>query len=202
MSEELELNIINKEERKLLAKVIWINLSQVALAGIVGLIINSSGLLGTALDSSGDTAIYLLSLYAVGRSIQAKVRAATFSGVFLSGLGILLLIDVIQKFFQGSEPVGWAMIIVAIINTASNFWIVRLLKSHKQGGVHIKASIIFTDNDMWINLGIVISGLGVVIFKSPIPDLVVGIIIVLISLWGGLKILKDAHETKKASVKS
>lgn len=202
MSEELELNLINKEERKLLAKVIWINLSQVALAGIVGLIINSSGLLGTALDSSGDTAIYLLSLYAVGRSIQAKVRAATFSGVFLSGLGILLLIDVIQKFFQGSEPVGWAMIIVAIINTASNFWIVRLLKSHKQGGVHIKASIIFTDNDMWINLGIVISGLGVVIFKSPIPDLVVGIIIVLISLWGGLKILKDAHETKKASVKS
>lgn len=197
MSEELDLNLNNKEERSLLIKVTLINFSQVALAGTVGLIISSSGLLGTALDSAGDMAVYLVSLYAVGKSIQAKVRAATFSGIFLIGVGILLLVDVIQKFIQGSEPVGWAMIIVAIINTASNYWIVRLLKSDEKRGVHIKASIIFTDNDMWINLGIVLSGLGVMIFKSSIPDLVVGVIVVLISLWGGYKILREAQETRK-----
>ncbi|RZL02444.1 MAG: cation transporter, partial [Pedobacter sp.] len=170
-------------------------------AGIVGLLIDSSSLLGTALDSAGDMAIYLVSLYAVGKSIQAKVRAATFSGIFLIGVGVLLLIDVVRKFLEGSEPVGWAMIIVAIINTASNYWIVRLLKSDEKGGVHIKASIIFTDNDMWINLGIVISGLGVILFNSAIPDIVAGVIVVLLSLWGGLEILKDAHKAKKEAVK-
>jgi Co/Zn/Cd efflux system component len=197
--EELDLNLSNKEERRLLIKVTWINLSQVALAGIVGFIINSSGLLGTALDSSGDTAIYLVSLYAVGKSVQAKVRAATFSGIFLSVLGIILLIDVVRKLFEGSEPVGWAMIIVAVINTATNYWIVQLLKSDKKGEVHIRASIIFTDNDMWINLGIVLSGLGVMIFKSSIPDLIVGVVVVLISLRGGWEILRDARKTKKVS---
>ncbi|GAB3833141.1 cation transporter [Pontibacter rugosus] len=197
--EKLESNPSNKAERKVLIKVTWINFSQVALAGIVGFIISSSSLLGTALDSSGDMAVYLVSLYAVGKSMKAKVRAATFSGIFLIGMGILLLVDVIKKFLEGSEPVGWAMIVVAIINTASNYWIVRLLKSDEKGGVHIKASIIFTDNDMWINLGIVVSGLGVMLFKSSIPDLVVGVIVVLISLWGGYKILKDAQETKKGS---
>ncbi|WP_138485427.1 cation transporter [Dyadobacter bucti] len=202
MGEELDSNLGKNEERQLLIKVILINLSQVALAGIVGFIISSSSLLGTALDSSGDMAVYLVSLYAVGKSILAKVRAATFSGIFLMGLGILLLVDVTKKFLEGSEPVGWAMIIVALINTASNFWIVRLLKSDQKGGVHIKASIIFTDNDMWINLGIVASGLGVMLFKSSIPDLVVGVIVVLISLWGGYKILKEANETKKESRKS
>lgn len=199
MGEELDLNLNKKEERQLLTKVTLINFSQVALAGIVGLIISSSSLLGTALDSSGDMAVYLVSLYAVGKSIRAKVGAATFSGIFLIGVGILLLVDVTNKFLEGSEPVGWAMIIVAIINTASNYWIVRLLKPNQQGGVHIKASIIFTDNDMWINLGIIVSGLGVMIFRSSIPDLVVGVIVVLISLWGGYKILKEAQETKKES---
>ncbi|PRY08335.1 cation efflux family protein [Pontibacter ummariensis] len=196
---ELDLNLNNRQERQILIKVTWINFSQVALAGIVGFIISSSSLLGTALDSSGDMAVYLVSLYAVGKSMQAKVRAATFSGIFLMGVGVLLLVDVINKFLEGSEPVGWAMIVVAIINTASNYWIVRLLKSNEKGDVHIKASIIFTDNDMWINLGIVVSGLGVMLLKSSIPDLVVGVIVVLISLWGGYKILKEAQETKKNS---
>jgi len=195
---EQQLDPGNQKERRILIQVLLINLSQVALAGIVGFLFNSSGLLGTALDSAGDMAIYLVSLYAVGKSVQAKVRAATFSGVFLMGLGILLLFDVIRKFMEGSEPVGWAMIIVAIINTASNYWIVRLLKSEKQAGVHIKASIIFTDNDMWINLAIVVSGLGVMLLKSSIPDLVVGVIVVGISIWGGIHILKDAKaETHK-----
>lgn len=200
MSEEkLDLDLSDKEEKKILIKVTWINISQVALAGIVGFLINSSGLLGTALDSAGDTAIYLITLYAVGKSIQAKVRAAAFSGIFLTAVGILLLIDLVNKFIEGSDPIAWAMIIVALINTASNYWIVRLLKSDKQGGVHIKASIIFTDNDMWINLGIVASGIGVMIFNSSIPDLVAGIIVVLISLKGGWEILRDAHKTKRES---
>jgi len=195
---EPQLDPGNKKERRTLIQVLLINLSQVALAGIVGFLVNSSGLLGTALDSAGDMAVYLVSLYAVGKSVQAKVRAATFSGVFLMGVGIFLLVDVIRKFMEGSEPVGWAMIIVAIINTASNYWVVRLLKSEKQAGVHIKASIIFTDNDMWINLAIVVSGLGVMLLKSSIPDLVVGVIVVGISLWGGVHILKDARaETNK-----
>lgn len=202
MSEELDLNLNKKEERQLLIKVTLINLSQVALAGTVGLIINSSSLLGTALDSAGDMAVYLVSLYAVGKSMQAKVRAATFSGIFLIGVGLLLLMDVTKKFLEGSEPIGWAMIIVAIINTATNYWIVRLLKSDEQGGVNIKASIIFTDNDMWINLGIVASGLGVMMLKSSIPDLIVGVIVVLISLWGGYKILKEANQTKKEGEKA
>ena len=197
-NEEQKLDPSNKEERRTLIQVLLINFSQVALAGIVGFIVNSSGLLGTALDSAGDMAVYLVSLYAVGKSVRAKVGAATFSGIFLIGVGILLLIDVIRKFTEGSEPVGWAMIVVAIVNTASNFWAVRLLKREKHGGVHIKASIIFTDNDMWINLGIVVSGLAVMILKSSIPDLVVGVIVVGISIWGGFHILKDARlETNK-----
>lgn len=197
---EIELDPSNKKERRTLIKVLLINFSQVALAGIVGFLINSSGLLGTALDSAGDMTIYLVSLYAVGKGIHAKVQAATFSGVCLIGVGILLLIDVIRKFMEGSEPVGWAMIIVAIVNSASNYWIVRLLKSDKQGGVHIKASIIFTDNDMWINLGIVVSGLGVMILNSSIPDLLVAVIIVGISIWGGIHILKDARQETKRNL--
>ena len=54
---------------------------------------------------------------------------------------------------------------------------------------------------MWINLGIVVSGLGVMIFRSSIPDLIVGFIVAVISLIGGWKILKNAQETKRARIK-
>lgn len=199
MSEDDEprLDASNKKERRTLIQVLLINLSQVALAGIVGFLVSSTGLLGTALDSLADAVVYVVALYAVGRTAIARARAARVSGIFLLFLGIALLIEIIRSFIDGGEPVGMAMIIVAIVNSLSNWVCVKLLQSHRNKGAHIKASIIFTGNDMVVNLGIVLSGIAVMIFKSPVPDLVIGLIVVGISIKGGMEILKEANEKTK-----
>jgi Co/Zn/Cd efflux system component len=78
---EVELDASDAAERRTLLWVLGINLCQVLLAGIVGAFAESVGLLGTALDNLGDAAVYIVSLYAVGRSAFAS-RAARLSGVF------------------------------------------------------------------------------------------------------------------------
>ena len=183
-----------KDERRTLIWGLLINFSQALLAGIVGIIVQSTGLLGAGLDNLGDSFVYFASLYAVGRSATAKSRVAKLSGVLLVAMAIGLVIDVIRRFLSGSDPVGWAMIIVAIINAASNLLCLRLLRSHREEGVHLKASWIFTTNDMIANLGIVISGIAVMFFSSQIPDLVIGILVAGIVVKGGLEILSDAKE--------
>jgi Co/Zn/Cd efflux system component len=195
--DEIQLDASNKAERKTLKQVLGINMFQVALAGIVGFIANSTGLLGAALDNLADSAVYIVSIYAVGKGVVAQSRAANLSGVLLIGLGLLLLGEVIRRFLTEAEPIGWAMIITAIINAASNLFALRLLKSQGERGVHMKASMVFTSNDMLVNLGIVLSGIGVMLLNSPLPDLIISLITVGIVLKGGYEILKEAKKARR-----
>ncbi|GAA5030622.1 hypothetical protein GCM10011506_22430 [Marivirga lumbricoides] len=198
--DEIQLKADNKAERKVLKQVLGINMFQVALAGIVGFIANSTGLLGAALDNLADSAVYIVSIYAVGKGVVAQSRAANLSGVLLIGLGLLLLGEVIRRFVTEAEPIGWAMIITAIVNAASNLLALRLLKSQGERGVHMKASMVFTSNDMLVNLGIVLSGIAVMLLNSPLPDLIISLIVVGVVLQGGWKILKQARSARRKGV--
>ena len=66
-------------------------------------------------------------------------------------------------------------------------------------GVHLKAWWIFTTNDMVADGGIVASGIAVILFKSPLPDLLIGIFVVGIVLKGGWEILKQASEARRGT---
>ena len=88
------------------------------------------------------------------------------------------------------------MIVTALAKAATNLVCLRLLRAHRAHGVNFKASWIFTTNDMVANAGIVLSGLLVIFLKSPVPDLVIGLVVVGIVLKGGWEILKEAREAR------
>jgi len=194
--DEVQLDPSDKAERRTLKLVLGVNAFQVLLAGSVGIIAESTGLLGAALDNLSDAAVYVVSLYAVGRSAVAKSRAASLSGVLLILSGLMLLSEIIRRFAIEPEPTGWAMIITAIVNGASNLVNMRLLQRHSEKGVHMKASIIFTGNDMLVNLGIVLSGIAITMFKSPVPDLLIGLVVTGVVIWGGITILSHARKAR------
>lgn len=54
----------------------------------------------------------------------------------------------------------------------------------------MKASMIFTSNDIIINAGVIFAGLAVLWIDSVIPDLIIGGIGFLIVLNGAIRILK------------
>ena len=54
----------------------------------------------------------------------------------------------------------------------------------------MKASMIFTSNDVIINIGVIIAGVLVLLTQSKYPDLIIGTIVFLIVVKGAFRILK------------
>ena len=81
---------------------------------------------------------------------------------------------------------AWVSIFALIGNAIS----LIILQKTKSNEAHIKASMIFTSNDIIINIGVIVAGVLVNEFQSNIPDLVVGIIIFLLVVQGAIRILK------------
>ncbi|MEC4722209.1 cation transporter [Noviherbaspirillum sp. CPCC 100848] len=196
---EIALDARDAAQRRTLMQVLFINIGQAIVIGIVGLLAHSTGLMGAALDNLGDGLVYAVSVYAVGRTIVAKTRVARLSALFLFVLSFGLLIEVMRRFFSGGEPAGMIMIIAAIANALTNLYCLRLLRSHRREGVHLQASWVFTTNDMYSNAGIALSGLAVMYFKSPIPDLLIGLVVVVVAFLGGKEILEQASDADKAA---
>lgn len=191
--DEIELDASDAAQRRTLIWVLLINLAQAIVIGIVGWWANSTGLMGAALDNLADGLVYAVSIYAVGRSILAKARAARLSAIFLWVLAVGLLVEVIRRFVVGGEAVGIVMIIAATANAATNWFCLKLLRSHRTEGVHLQASWIFTANDMAANAGIALSGMAVMFFQSPLPDLLIGLVVVVIAFKGGMEIWEQSR---------
>ena len=68
-SDEPSLDPTDAAERRTLLFVLGINFAQFVVAGVVGLIASSTGLLAVALDNLSDSPVYAVSLYAVGPSL-------------------------------------------------------------------------------------------------------------------------------------
>jgi Co/Zn/Cd efflux system component len=64
-----------------------------------------------------------------------------------------------------------------------------LLAKHRDGGAHMKASWIFSTNDVLANLGVIVAGALVAWTGSNVPDLVIGTLIGLLVLNGARRIL-------------
>lgn len=156
-------------------------------AGIVG---ESTGLLADSLDMFADATVFGLSLYAVGRSVLLKKRAARFSGVLQMALAIGALAEVIRRFIYGGEPEAPIMMTIASVALVANATCMFLLAKHRNGEVHMQASWIFLSNDVIANIGVIFAGVLVKYTNSQIPDLITGAIIAAVVLSGSVRILK------------
>ena len=159
-------------------------------AGIAG---QSTGLIADSLDMLADATVYGLSLYAVGKPPQAKARAARLSGVFQMLLALGVIADVLRRFVFGSEPLSKWMVGMGLLALGANMLCLLLIARHRHGEIHMRASWIFSRNDVIANLGVIAAGLLVAWLSSPLPDLVIGLGIAVLVLNGGIRIVRDAN---------
>lgn len=154
-----------------------------------GIIAQSAGLIADSLDMFADAAVYGLALYAVGHGVRMQVRAARVAGVLQLILAIGVLVEVGRRFVFGSEPESGMMMAIALLALIANTACLLLISRHREGGAHMKASWIFSANDVVINLGVILAGALVAWTGSNYPDLVIGTIVGLIVLSGARRIL-------------
>ncbi len=186
-------------EKKTLITLLAINAFMFVVEITLGWLAQSTGLIADSLDMLADATVYGLSLYAVGKGVLQQAKAATVSGYLQIILGLGVLFEVIRRMIFGSEPQSTLIIVVGVVALIANVVCLVLISKHKDGGVHMRASWIFSTNDVIANLGVIISGVLVVVSGSRYPDLVVGTLISIVVIRGGIKILKDANDTQESA---
>ena len=180
-------------ERKLLIQVLAINFFFFALEILMGLLSNSMGLVADSLDMLADSFVYGLALFAVGGTAIMKKNIAKASGYFQLLLAVIGIIEVIRRFLGfGEIPTFQTMIIISILALIGNAASLYLLQKSDNKEAHIQASMIFTSNDVIINIGVIIAGALVFLTNSNIPDLVIGAIVFMIISRGAYRILQIA----------
>ena len=181
----------SSHETTLLWQVLLINLSFFIIELVAGWLADSMGLVADGLDMLADSIVYGLSLYAVGRSTRHKKRVAMTSGYFQLFLALLGFLEVGRRFLGLEEmPSYEVMILISVLALAGNAFSLYLLQKSKSQEAHMQASMIFTSNDVIVNLGVILAGFLVLLTDSRIPDLVIGVIIFAMVGRGAFRILQ------------
>jgi cation transport ATPase len=144
-------------QSKLLWTVLIINFAFFLIEITTGFISKSMGLVADSLDMLADALVYGLSLWAVGSTVTRKKKVARLSGYFQLALALIGLVEVIRRFISFEEvPDFQTMIIVSILALIANSVCLYLLQKSKSKEAHMKATMIFTSNDIIINTGVIL----------------------------------------------
>ncbi len=192
-SEEVEKPQFAEEnnQRRILWQVLIINFSFFILEMVFGLIAQSMGLVADSLDMLADSFVYAISLFAVGGTLILKNRISRLAGIFQLILALIGMAEVIRRFIAAElMPEFLAMIILSLMALSANSACLYILQKSKSREAHMRASMIFTSNDIIINLGVIIAGSLVYLLNTGIPDLIVGTIVFILVVQGAMRILK------------
>jgi len=190
------VDIKDRNQRRVLMPLLLINGLMFIIEFVLGIIGQSTGLIADSVDMLADATVYGISMYAVGRGSHAKIRAAHVSGVLQIVLALGVMLDVARRFIFGSAPESALMIAMGLIAFTANIICLLLIARHRHGEIHMRASWIFSRNDVIANLGVIAAGALVAWLSSPLPDLVIGLGIAVIVMQGGIAIVRDAAQER------
>lgn len=177
-------------ERRVLVAVLAINAAMFLVELVAGWWAQSTGLLADSLDMLADASVYAIALTAVGGAHAAQRRSARASGWLQLALATLVLAEVVRRALEGGAPRSDVMMTVGVLALLANVSCVVLLARHRRGGVHLRASWIFSTNDALANLGVIVAGQLVAVTGSAWPDLLIGTGIAVLVASGAARILR------------
>ena len=189
-TEEVSPTSKHERERILLWQVLGINFFFFSLEILMGFLANSMGLIADSLDMLADSIVYGMALFAIGGTVAMKKNVAKASGYFQLVLAIFGITEVIRRFLGfGEVPTFQLMIGISFLALIGNALSLYILQKSKSDEAHIQASMIFTSNDVIVNIGVILAGVLVFVTNSKLPDLVVGSIVFVIVARGAWRIL-------------
>jgi Co/Zn/Cd efflux system component len=183
----------NCKEKSLLWQVLLINLFFFLLESVTGFLSNSMGLVADGMDMLADTMVYGLGLIAVGGSVTKKKNIAKISGYFQFALAIFGFGEVVRRFLGYEETPNFEiMISISVLALIGNSICLYLLNKSTNQEAHMKASMIFTSNDVIANIGVIVAGVLVLWTDSKYPDLIIGTLVLGLVVQGAYRILQIA----------
>lgn len=163
------------------------------IVGLIGWrIAHSTALLADALDMLADASGYAVAHWAVGRSKRDQQTAARWNGAMLMALGLSIIGEVIHRWFIPQEPAGALMVGFAALSLVVNGSVLRMLSKYRHApDPHLRATWIDTRADVWVNIGVLVSGAAIALTGYRVIDLFTGAAISIFVIHEGIEIWRD-----------
>lgn len=196
------------------ALAVILNVSFTLIEAIYAIYANSTSLLADAGHNLGDVlglilawgANWLLTKPASERYSygyrRTTILAAVINALLLVATSVLIAYEAIEKLSQPQPINEWIVIIVAFIGIIINGGTALLFLRDSKSDLNIKGAFLHLATDALISVGVVLSALIIMWTKWLILDSIVGLIIVLIILYGTWGLLKDSINLMLDSVPS
>lgn len=191
---ETELLIVEARQLRVLTIVLAVNVLMFAVELAGGVRARSSALLSDSLDMLGDAFVYGVSLYALGRGLEWKRRAALSKGVVMGLFGLGILIDAASKAVHAVVPVAAVMGGVGLAAPAANAGCAALLWRHRRDDANMRSVWLCSRNDVAQNLGTLAAAAAVAWTGSLWPDLLVGASTAALCLHSSVLVLSEGQK--------
>lgn len=184
-------------QRGVLKTVLVINAAAFVIMVVAAMQAHSSALLSDSFDYLGDALTYLVSLWAVGRSVHAKAQVALIKGGLIVTAGLLVLVQLGWRAWHPAEPLFAWMGAFSLLGLLANGWCLMLLYRHRGDDLNMSSVWICSRNDVAANLSVLLAAAGVWAFDAAWPDRLVALGLAVLLLRSGCGVLRDAARSTR-----
>jgi cobalt-zinc-cadmium efflux system protein len=204
MSEEVGQDHESRAIESRLIGAIVLNALIVVAEIVGGLISGSLALLSDAIHNLSDVAALTIAwvarglgrrppsqrhTYGLGR---VEVLAALFNSATILVMGTLIIRSAVMRLMHPVPVLGGVMLVVASVGLAANLVSVLLLKGHSHGDLNMRAAVLHLLQDTLSSVAVVVAALLSGRRYGTYLDPAVSILVVILVLFSGLRLLRDA----------
>ncbi|WP_026533031.1 cation transporter [Arthrobacter sp. H41] len=190
-------------ERQLRAAVLLVavlNFAYFFVEFSVALSIGSVALFADSIDFLEDTAINLLVFVALGWSLRRRAVAGKAMAVVILVPALAAAWQAFTKFSNPEPPDPFALIITTegavVVNLTCSFVLACFRHSHSSMA---RAAFLSTRNDVLVNVAIIVMGVLTVWTVSGWPDLLLGLVIIVLNVSAAKEVWEAAEEESLAA---
>jgi Co/Zn/Cd efflux system component len=176
-------------------RVLWMVLAINAVMFFVefggGVRAQALSLTGDSLDMLGDALVYGSSLYVLNQGRKAQAKSALLKGgiMFLSAIAVFARAT--YQLFVGGIPNAHLMSSIGLLALGANLICLYLLTRHRNDNLNMSAVWLCSRNDIIANTSVLAAAGLVFLTHSPIPDLVVGLLLTVVFAKSAGKVLSQ-----------
>jgi Co/Zn/Cd efflux system component len=183
------------DQRRILTIVMVINSLAFLLVLAAALCSGSSSLLSGGLDNLGDALAYGLSLAVVGAGVRAQARVALVKACLILAAALAVAVRIIWHVAHPVVPVLDVMGLAAIANLIANGVCLYLLTPHRHDNVNMASVWECSRNDVIEGVAVMVAAVGVGVFNSGWPDLIIATVLLLVFLRSAAWVFRAASGT-------
>ena len=190
-----EIEKLQARQSKTLKAVLSINVGMFLVEFVAGLMAASTALLADSLDMLGDALAYGISLFVVSRHDGWKAVSALIKGGIMALFGLFVLGQAAYKLLHPMTPQFETIGLIGSLALTANAACLLLLWRHRAEDVNMRSVWLCSRNDIIANVSVLSAALGVWLFTSQWPDLLVGLGIAVLFFRSAFHVCKDATTT-------